>query len=254
MPPLKTADGVSRLESFMKAAGGAAKEWYVGVSDDAEAQLEQRGMQGHPYATAISCKDEKTARAIAEHLRQTGVQPDKGSATPEKSPTQVYLFRAPKLTSFREWLKGQEVTEGEEHQREQKREEWVEAAKRLIGRCHAWLTEADSGGVLNVYVNWLDKAEAGLGRYTVPVLVVEHEDTRIHMAPFARNTARSLALPPGPKVQAQGRVDISNGMEKHVLYRVEAEGKEGWYLVPERGDPVALNQNVFMEIMEDLLS
>jgi hypothetical protein len=48
MPTFKTADGVEHLLGFMKAIGGAQKEWYVGVSHDAPARLEQHGLQNNP--------------------------------------------------------------------------------------------------------------------------------------------------------------------------------------------------------------
>jgi hypothetical protein len=130
----------------------------------------------------------------------------------------------------------------------------VAAAHRLLERCQTWLAEADPGGVLDLQRSSQDKAEEGLGRYKAPVLLVEHGDTRVYIVPFARNTTRSLRLPSGQEVRTAGRIDVTNGVEKQVLYRVEAGGKERWYVAPERGDVIALNQDVFMALMEDLLS
>src|SRR5260370_37622448 len=104
MPSFKTADGVQKLESFMKAVGGATKEWHVGISHDAAGRLEHHAMLNSSAATWIQCKDEKTARAIEDYFLRTGTQADKGGSTSDNPPTQVYAFRAPKLTSFREWL------------------------------------------------------------------------------------------------------------------------------------------------------
>ncbi len=255
MATATTVNGVERLENFMKAVGGTAKEWYVGISHDAVGRLEQHGMLGNPYAEWIQCDDEKTARAIEEYLLNCGTQGDTGGGKPDKPPTQVYVFRAPKLTSFREWLKAEEKKkEGDEGKRREKRQEWVEAANRLIGRCHAWLTEADTEGILNLRISTNPKAETGLGRYETNFLVVEHEEAHLHIVPFGRNTTRVLSLVPGVEIQTQGRADISNGIEKWMLYRVHVDGQERWYATPDRGDPVEFNQNVFMAIMEDLLS
>jgi hypothetical protein len=211
-------------------------------------------MQGHPYADWIGCEDEKTARAIEDYFLKTGHQGDKGGGSPDHPPTRVYAFRAPRLTSFREWLRSHEEKEGEEGKRRARREEWVAAADRLIGRCQAWLAEADPEGILNLHLMPQGKAEAGLGRYEIPVLVIYLEDKRVQIVPFARNTTRVLSFAPHKQFQTEGRVDITNGMEKFTLYRVHVEGKEHWYAVPERGDPVELNQDTFMAIMEDLLS
>src|SRR5438046_1147920 len=108
MSSFKTADGTAKLESFMKATGGAPKEWYVGISADAEARLEQHGMQDNSLATWIQCEDEATAREIERYFLQTGTQGDASGGSADKPPTQVYIFRAPKLTSFRDWLRTQE--------------------------------------------------------------------------------------------------------------------------------------------------
>jgi hypothetical protein len=166
----------------------------------------------------------------------------------------VFVFRAPRLTHFREWLKSQEAKEGEEGQRRAKRQDWVDAANLLVGRCKEWLAEADPEALLSLRIATQEKTETGLGRYEVPLLVVDHADTRVHVVPFARNTARTLSFAPGVQVQAEGRVDISNGTEKRTLYRIHSEGKERWYLTADHGDPIELNQDVFMAIMEDLLS
>lgn len=254
MPCFKTTDGVEQLQRFIQNVGGTPKEWYVGITHDALSRLERRGMRDNPSATWISCEDEQTARAIEKHLLSLGVQSDMQSGHDETPPTQVYLFRAPRLTSFREWLKGEEQKDKREGKRREIREDWVGAVNRFLDRCRTWLSEIDSEGILSLRLTTQEKAEIGLGRYEVPLLVIEHDDTRIHVAPVARNTARTLTFAPGVETPALGRVDISSGIKKWIAYRANVEGAEHWYVVPDRGELVELNQDSFLAIMEDLLS
>ena len=89
--------GIEALESFMKACSGAAKEWTVGISHDAVGRLEQHGQKNNPYAAAADFGDEATARLVEKYFLQTGMKGDAGGGDPQKPPTQVYVFRVPKV-------------------------------------------------------------------------------------------------------------------------------------------------------------
>lgn len=255
MAEFKAADGIAKLESFMKSVGGEPKEWYVGVSHDAASRLEQHGMQGNSSASWIQCPDEKTAHEIERHFRQSGTQSDGVNGNPDSLPMQVYAFRAPKLTSFREWLKTHAENEGEERVRREKREEWVGAVTRLIEKCMGWLQEADPTGILRLGVesgSW--KNEANLGRYSIPVLSVEYKGDKVQLVPVGRNTHRTISPMRNIEVPAEGRVDVTNGFLKNMLYRTRENGKDRWYLMTEDWKSVELNQDTFMAIMEEMLS
>src|SRR4051794_22353682 len=53
-----------------------------------------------------------------------------------------------------------------------RREEWVEAVRRLMKQLEGWLREADRDGVLDIQEEEHDLREESLGRYTAPGLRV----------------------------------------------------------------------------------
>ncbi len=254
MPVYKRADGAQMLETFMKAWGGPPRDWYVGISHDAADRLGQHGMEASPTATLIEFEDEAAARSVQEQFLRSGVQGDNGGGPSEGPPRQVYVYRAPKLTSFREFLRKQEQEEAEVRQRKARKEEWVGAVGRLIGKFRTWLQEADPAEALEVAALNLDKAEQGLGEYRAPGLEVRLAEAAVQIVPVARNVVGTVGLPGGGGLRAEGRVDATNGLRKYTLYRTLKDGKERWHVAGADFELSPLDQDRFMAIMEDLLS
>jgi len=254
MPVLEKTNSIQKLESFVRERGGPPTDWYVGISHDAAGRLGQHGMQDNGYAEWMEFPDEATARSAKDYLLQTGMQAAKARGLAEKPATQVYVYRAPKLTSFRELLhqKGQEG-DREKHRKE-RREEWIGAVRRLITQLCDWLQEADSDGILDIFSTEVEKLEQELGSYEVPRLVVRLGDANLQIVPVARNVVGSVEPRGAAALRAEGRVDVTDGVRKYILYRTLQDGKERWYALDENFDPAALDQDRFMSIMEDLLT
>jgi hypothetical protein len=153
-------------------------------------------------------------------------------------------------SSLRDFLK-EKAREQSQRERLVRRQEWVNAVSRLIDQCEAWLLEADPERVLQIVRLEFDKVEAGLGNYTVPGLKVSLDETKITIMPVGRNVAshRDIA-----KVRAAGRIDISDGARRYILYRNEQGDGDSWVVWDEQYRETQLDQARFEEIMKDLLS
>ena len=91
------ARGVAYLESVVKGCGGPSKDWYVGISHDAIGRLAEHGMTKNPFVGWAEFTDGEIARSVEEYFLATGMQGDMGGGIEEKPPTQVYVFRQPRV-------------------------------------------------------------------------------------------------------------------------------------------------------------
>jgi hypothetical protein len=55
-------------------------------------------------------------------------------------------------------------------------------------------------------------------------------------------------------IRAEGRVDITDGIRRHILYRTLKDAQEKWYALDERYQAAPLDRTRFEEILQDLLS
>lgn len=254
MQTLKTPDGVERIETFMKSAGGSPAEWYVGISHHAGNRLKQHGMLGKPYANSWEFESEEAAAEAEKYLLDSGLRPAPAEQTRGEPRTQLYVFRAPKMASFREFLDRTQKQQDPENKRTERRREWVAAVERLIEQLVAWVKEIDSAGLLIVDPFRLRQTEMGLGAYEVQAFTIRLDDTIIQIRPVARFVVGTVKLPDGKERKAQGRVDVTDGVRRYTLYRTLGEEGERWYIVDEASNTAELDQNQFLAVLEDLLS
>jgi hypothetical protein len=93
-------DLVDQIFKHMKASGWKDdKEWTVGISHDAAARLAQRGQTDNPYVGVYQAASETVARDTERWLKTNfpRLQGDVGGGSPGKPPTQVYVFRKPRV-------------------------------------------------------------------------------------------------------------------------------------------------------------
>jgi len=154
--------------------------------------------------------------------------------------------------SFREFLK-EKAKEKDHVERRQRREEWVAAISRLIAQFLTWLQEADPEGVLEIFPVDLEKAEQGLGPYQVPGLTIRLSEAVVQVIPVARNVVGYVGTRGDHGVKAEGRIDMTDGARKYILYRTLADG-EHWYVLDERYQPTPLDRERFVAVLQDLLS
>lgn len=146
-----------------------------------------------------------------------------------------------------------QVKAREHHQDEQlrHRQEWLASLDRLMARFRAWLQEADTEKILLIEDQAVDRAERGLGRYRAPSLWVTLGEVAVHVLPIAYRIVGPRAI---ADLRSAGRVDITNGTDKHVLVRMTADDREEWHALDERDEPVPLDQARFEAIFQELLA
>ena len=157
------------------------------------------------------------------------------------------------MSTLRELLK-EKAHESNQRERREKRDEWVAAVKRLIGQFREWLREADPEQVLDVMTLDIEKLEQGLGTYHVPGLEISLDDTTVRVLPVGRNVVGFVGPRGDAGIRAVGRIDITDGSQKYILYRTTEGGEDRWYALDGRFEATLLDQHRFEAIMRDLLS
>lgn len=104
-----------------------------------------------------------------------------------------------------------------------------DAVHRLLAQLRAWLTEADSGEILDLEPLEFEKREQGLGAYRIKGLAIHFGERTVKIVPVGR----MVLAPLGPFAEAghenaEGRVDITNGAYKYFLYRKITNTGEQW--------------------------
>jgi hypothetical protein len=157
------------------------------------------------------------------------------------------------MQTLREFLRDK-AREDDQRERLRCREEWITAVDHLIHQLRAWLEEADSEKLLMIYDQEYDKLEQGLGMYKISGLNVGLRDSLVKIIPVSRSVVGSVESQGDAGVRAEGRVDISDGMRKYILYRTLRDGRDQWYVLDEQYKATVLDQARFEEIMQNLLS
>jgi hypothetical protein len=136
-----------------------------------------------------------------------------------------------------------------------KRDEWIESVGRLLHQIEVWLGEADSGRILTYTRGHLPLREAGIGAYDVPSLLVELGAREVSIKPVARFVAGPLSSTGAIHIiRAYGRVDMSNRLEKYMIFRTEKELEDRWIIIEQDGYRTQpLNQDSFESAFQSLL-
>jgi hypothetical protein len=137
-------------------------------------------------------------------------------------------------TTLSEFLKDQAAIErAQVPERQRRRDEWVQAVERLLVQIEDWLRQADTEKVLQVERTEVERREQALGFYKAPGLVIRLRNRQITVLPHARNVLDYIEGGEIPGRRAQGRVDLSDGGERYILFRRLAERGESWWLLDE---------------------
>jgi hypothetical protein len=242
-PVLKAID---KVQGFMKANGGSARDWHVGISGDARRRLGELKI-GAPYAEIFEQDDESSARAILAYFLRAGSQLDRDGGG-----SQFYAYRLPRFPTFREFLK-KKANDEAGPDRARRREEWLASVKALLTQVRDWLKESDPDGLLDVRTTVYERVEQELGVYAVEGLRIRLGEAMADVVPVGGNVAGPVITREGSAMAVRGRVDVTNGAEKYVLYRV-GDDRTLWQVVDQDGRSSPLTQQQFEVILQDLLA
>jgi hypothetical protein len=144
----------------------------------------------------------------------------------------------------------------DEMQRRWARDEWTKAVEQLLAQLRTWLAESGTTELLDLEPLELEKREQGLGSYRVKGLAIHFGERTVKVVPVGRTVLAHLGpyAEPG-HANAEGRVDVTNGMYKYLLYRKLNDAGEGQWLVEDERSPIRpLDRGQFEAILQDLLS
>jgi hypothetical protein len=157
--------------------------------------------------------------------------------------------------TLREFLLKNAPRTEQENRRRHWREEWIAAVDRLLAQLRTWLTDAGSAEFLDVEQLDFEKREQGLGTYHIHGMAINFGERTVKVLPIGRRVLAHL----GPYAQAghenaEGRVDITNGAYKSLLFRKLTDAGEQWLVQDERSGIRPLDREQFEAILTDLLS
>jgi hypothetical protein len=156
--------------------------------------------------------------------------------------------------TFREFLQ-EKAAEEHQPERRQRREEWIAAVTQLMRDIRAWLAESDPDGILDVVPITVQVAEPALGYYDAPALKIGVGNHRaVHVQPVGRDALGLVGRHLETGVRAEGRVDVTRGVDKYILYRVFQDGQPRWYALDAYFKATPLDRTRLEEILQDLLS
>src|SRR4051812_17764722 len=144
---------------------------------------------------------------------------------------------------FQEFLK-QKTAGSDIRERNRSRMDWLGALNRLNEQIRDWLRAADPEGLLEVVPYEIQRAESRLGIYDAPALKIRLNADEVDVLPIGRyaigplsaETHKALLGVAGTDGPAAGRVDITDGEHKYMLFRDSKSDPERWFAVTERSE------------------
>ena len=159
------------------------------------------------------------------------------------------------MPGFKEWLAQEAQIEGSVAKRRQLVEEWTDSVADLYAQVVAWLAEDDSENVLTIQTGKVQKAEEGLGAYEVSTMRISLSARFVDLVPLARNVVGAIGNRGDLGFRAEGRVDMTNGAEKYMFYRIVVGSDRKWVIVDDENYSVKeLSKGTFEIALQDLLS
>jgi hypothetical protein len=157
------------------------------------------------------------------------------------------------MATFQDFLQ-RKASEHHHAERREKREEWISAVRRLLDDIRSWLAESDPDRLLDVISYDVERWEPGLGSYTIQALTIGVGDTAVKVVPVGRDAVGLVSAQGDAGARAEGRVDITDGVRKYILYRTFRDGQQQWHVLNADFHPVPLTRAALENVLQDLLS
>jgi hypothetical protein len=183
-----------------------------------------------------------------------------GHATPRVA-VDSHNERRCALESLKDFLEKEVEEQGPaSSERERLLSDWVSAVDRLVERLAGWLRANDTKGVLRIEKTTREIQERAVGRYTAPGLRVECFTRKSKswrefcVEPVALFSIGSMVGDTLGESIHKGRVDLTDGVHKYMLYRKPSEGADAWVMVDDRTyQPKPLDRESFEAVVLSLL-
>jgi hypothetical protein len=133
--------------------------------------------------------------------------------------------------------------------------EWISAIQRLLDQMIDWLRAADKEHLLEIEEKNHRLRENEVGVYDAPGLAIRLDAREVKVVPAARMVV-------GPDltngivriVRAFGRVDMTDGARKYLVFRTQVDPTEEWTIVEDEGFTFKkFTRESFEEAMQGLL-
>ena len=132
--------------------------------------------------------------------------------------------------------------------REDQKTEFVVAVRALFDQIESWIPKDMK--VLDVTRSELSLEEPDFGAYDVPVLEIRDRGTTVRLEPVGARVVGVVRSGGHRLIGLRGRVNLICGPTNIPLVR---DQKKEWKIVPMRGEPRALDEDNFAEILGAML-
>jgi hypothetical protein len=148
-----------------------------------------------------------------------------------------------------------EIERGRADEKKALQQEWIWAVRRLVQQIKDWLVDSDPSHLLEIDESYYEQREVDVGVYTAPGLVIRHEAREVRILPVARMVVGPLLSDGIIRMnRALGRVDMTDGTEKYMLFRTQKDPSDEWVIVEERGYTTRkFDRPAFEEAIQSLL-
>jgi hypothetical protein len=132
---------------------------------------------------------------------------------------------------------------------------WQRSVNDLVGRMQTVLEKADEDHVLRTELRTHQLIEEGIGPYPINGLSIWLGARHVEVIPVARRVVARFDEGQAPARSAEGRVDMTNGEWKCLLYRFVAEPQDRWMMVDDRDYRMVLfDPSTFENAIQSLLA
>jgi hypothetical protein len=160
------------------------------------------------------------------------------------------------VASLKEFLAGEaEKLRTEQSEAMKTRDEWISSVDRLFAQIKDWLQQADEGRILMIQEASFPISEQGIGTYEIPSLTMGVGMREVRVRPVARFVAAPLRSSGTIYIpRAYGRVDMSNGLDKFMIFRTEKDPIDHWTITGQDSYQVdRFDRNAFESAFKSLL-
>lgn len=155
-------------------------------------------------------------------------------------------------TSFQEFIQKKAREELHDDRRELIAE-WIVSINQLTGTMLNWIRQSDPEGLVTVSPLALRRIEQGLGEYEVQGMRIQLGTSEIKVVPIGRHALGAVPVLDSLTMPVAGRVDITNGIEKMLLFRT-LQGGEKWHVLDEQYEWSEFNQTRFEAVLQEMMS